>query len=226
MSKDLINLQVLRQMYTERRVRISMRSLRHLYPVILIILVLMLSIFTGCNSNDPVASNNNPPEEPTPLGSLGVFADQYGSSCNLQAPGGQVTYYVVHMGMDGATASEFKVEVPSGMTYSYNSSPFELVIGNDPTVDGVSIAYGACLASPVYVMALHFTSATPMPACTPIRIVAHPVADAIGAVDCSQNTLPVIGDVTYINSDGSCPCFQSQTPQGGEWQKIRGRFGN
>jgi len=201
-----------------------MRSLRHLYPVLFISMVFMLSIFTGCKEDvSPVQSNNNnPPEEEQlpPLGTIGVYADQNGTDCNLQDSGGLMTFYIVHKGMNGATAAQFKIETNNfNGTYLSMSSPFETVIG-DP-MNGVSIGYGACLPGPAHIMTLNFQSTTPSPACASISIVPHPDFDGIYVVDCDINLHPAQGMVSYINNDGSCPCGPVQSDGSSTWSKIR-----
>lgn len=196
-----------------------MRSLLRLSPVLVI--CLMLGVFMGCGSDsDPV--DVNPPVEPDlpSGGTFGVFADVGGSDCNLQDPGsGIVTYYIVHMNTQGATAAEFQVEM-NGFTGTMlsASSPFETVIGNPMT--GISLAYGACLPGPTVVATMRFTSTSASPACASVTVVPHPISGQIGVVDCDGNLLVGTGKTSYFNNDGSCPCSIPSTP-GTDMGKVR-----
>ncbi|MBI4720438.1 MAG: hypothetical protein HY770_04295 [Chitinivibrionia bacterium] len=196
-----------------------MRSLRHLRPVLVICTVVMLGMFAGCgNNDDPVIVN--PPAVPSG-GYFAVYADMGGSDCNLQDPGtGIVTYYVVHMGMEGATAAEFEVQF-DGFTGTMTgmTSPFQTAM-IDPQEGSFTLAYGACTPLPAHVATLRFNSTSATPACATARIVPHPVSGRIGVVDCSQNYLDATGKVSYFNNDGNCPCSVPSVP-GSDWTKIR-----
>jgi hypothetical protein len=180
----------------------------------------MLGIFMGCgNDSDPVVITPVEPALPTG-GTFGVYTDVGGTDCNLQDPGtGVVTYYIVHMGTEGATAAEFQVEF-NGFTGTMlsASSPFQTVIGDPMT--GMSLAYGACLPGPALVATVRFTSTSASPACASVTVVPHPISGQIGVVDCDGRLLVGNGKTSYFNNDGSCPCSIPSTP-GTDQGKIK-----
>jgi hypothetical protein len=201
-----------------------MSSLHRLSPVLVICMVFMLGMFVGCgNSDNPVSTN--PPEPQLPTGGyFGVYADVGGTDCNLQDPGtGIVTYYIVHMGMQGATAAEFEVQF-NGFTGTLvgATSPFQTAM-IDPQEGSFTIAYGACLPSPAHVATLRFNSTSASPACASVSIVPHPISGRIGVVDCNQNYIDATGKTSYFNNDGTCPCSVPTIP-GSDWTKIRTIF--
>lgn len=198
-----------------------MRSLLRLSPILVI--CLMLGVFMGCGSDsDPVVVDPPVVEPELPSGgTFGVFADVNGHDCNLQDPGtGIVTYYIVHTGTEGATAAEFQIEF-TGFTGTMlsASSPFPTTIG-DP-MNGMSLAYGACMPGPAHVATVRFTSTSASPACASVTVVPHPISGQIGVVDCDGNLLVGTGKVSYFNNDGNCPCSFSSTPGGGNETKIK-----
>jgi len=210
--------------FFQEEVRIKMnspKSFRKLHLIVPFCLLLVVGIVAGCGDDSPTTpTNNNQQTWDEAAGWIGVFADQNGTDCSLQDSGpGTVTYYVVQVGSQGATASEFKIET-SGFTGVYvgKTSPFPLIIGDDP-MTGISIAYGACLTGPIHILSLTYTIDGSTPPCSWIRVVPHPVSGDIGTVDCNNDLLSARGLTSYINNDGSCPCSAPATVT--TWDRVR-----
>jgi hypothetical protein len=81
-------------------------------------------------------------------GSVGIFADAGGATCDLSdATPGLYSVYVVHVNSPAATASQFSVAWDAGMNMTYLSeavTPPYIGIGNAQA--GIAIAYGSCIS--------------------------------------------------------------------------------
>jgi hypothetical protein len=166
------------------------------------------------------------PPGPSTSGQIGVFADEYGSECNLVDDGsGLMTVYVVHVNTNGASASQFAAPMPgcmTGVTRMGETSPF-LAIGDSQT--GVAIAYGACLTSPIHVLTIQYMGSGLSETCCPYPVIPHPQAlsGEIEVTDCDNNLLTAGGDVSRVNSDGSCRCGTVQVEKC-TWGRIKALY--
>lgn len=159
-------------------------------------------------------------------GSIGVFADAGGSSCNLtDAAPGLLSLYVVHVLTPGATASQFAAPMPAcmlGATYLSDSSPFSVVIGSSQT--GVAIGYGACLAAPIHCLTIQYFASGLSTACCYYSVIPDPnlPSGLIEVVDCAENLISATGGVGIINPDGTCQC--DVPTQDTTWGKVKSIF--
>ena len=139
-------------------------------------------------------------------GSLCVFGDPDGLSCSLNNAGGFVWAYVVHTNTPGASGCQFSLQViGTSLTWVGDSSPFH-TIGS--TQEGLTVDYGACLASPILVIQAGFMGTSE--SCDYIEVIEDPnaVPPGIYIKDCttpSPNLISLPRWATYINDDGSCP---------------------
>jgi hypothetical protein len=124
------------------------------------------------------------PPAPGLGGSIGLFMDPEGTNSFLLDKPGLVTYYVVHKVERGATASEFKVEAPSGWTLVSANWEFPVNIGYVET--GISIAYGRCATGNIHVGTLMYQSPGTTPAGTRFKVSAHNLYDTVQVVDCLE----------------------------------------
>jgi hypothetical protein len=141
-------------------------------------------------------------------GSIGVFSDAGATSCNFVDGGGLVQVYISHVYTDGATASQFKLAAPAGWTHLGDTWNFTTVIGT--SINGVSVAYGACFVGPIALGVVNFFGAA-APGCTMIAIVADPASPSgdIEAVDCAlpdPGKMFPTGGAGRVNSDQTCDC--------------------
>jgi|GEM_PF-2165130 len=198
----------------------SPKFFRKLHLIVPVCMIFAAALLAGCGSDSPTSTgNNNQQTWDDAAGWIGVFADQNGTDCGLQDSGtGTVTYYVVHGGSQGATAGEFKIET-SGFTgvSMGHVSPFPAVLGNDPEM-GISIAYGACYSGAIEVLSVTYATSGTTPACSSIKIVAHP-NNGLNMVDCGNNLLTPRGLTSYVNTDGSCPCAAPVVVS--QWDRVR-----
>ena len=160
------------------------------------------------------------------MGSIGLFADDLGTNCNISdtTPGTNFMHvYVVHVGTDGSTASQFKVEPTAGVAGTMNkvghSSPF-MPIGDPLT--GISIAYQNCRGGTFMILDITFMAFGTTAACEMFSIIPDPAATSgmVEITDCSNPILTLYftrGGQARVNSDGSCDCnvATKQTSWGG-----------
>ena len=146
-------------------------------------------------------------------GSVGVFADAAGLSCEFVDVGGTAFIYVIHQWTDGATASEFKIDVPGCMIHLADSSPFGLKNGDFD--NGTSISYQECLSHPIYLGYMIFTTTGTCPPCTYMSVVENPIsvpAPSPGEVyvaDCTPGDPQLLigtGGELVINPTANCEC--------------------
>lgn len=139
-------------------------------------------------------------------GYIGVYADKDAKSCEF-SPQGLVRVHVFHMGVEGAMAAQFRLNVPEHWTFLGDQWNFKTVIGTSH--EGVSIAYGTCQESPVYLGVSNFQTTGDEP-CTLIWVGPDPnaLSGQIEGVDCNRpaNKLFPAGSCAYVNANDSCRC--------------------
>lgn len=147
-------------------------------------------------------------------GGICLYSDASGSTCSFNdtAPG-IIEFYVIHTDAPGATACQFAAPVPScmiGAAYLADSYAFPVAIGNSQT--GVSIAYGACLSSPIHVMTINvFGNGLTSPDCA-YPVAPDPTQTHVIAVDCTPAGLVAAGGTAFINSSLPCDCNTTGIP--------------
>ena len=144
-------------------------------------------------------------------GSLGVFSDNMGTSCNLtDTPGGTLKqYFVVHVAHAGMTGAQFRAKMPTcmtGATYLSDTNVFSVVIGNTQT--GYAAGYGACRPAPVHVVTINVFVGGTTPACCYWIVDGDPAVPSgeIEVSDCTFTTLFATGGVGIINPTTGCNC--------------------
>jgi len=143
-------------------------------------------------------------------GSIGVFSDAAGTSCNLiDGAAGLLSFYVVHTLTPGASASQFIAPAPAcmlGASYLSDTAPFSVTIGNSQ--NGVAIGYGACLAAPIHILTINFFGGGLTTPCCYYGVFPDPLVAAgqIEVVDCAENLLFATGGEGVINPDATCQC--------------------
>jgi hypothetical protein len=140
-------------------------------------------------------------------GSIGVFSDAGGASCNFTDAGSLVQVYYYHLNAS-ATASQWKLDLGGLMwTHLGDTMNYPTVIGT--SVTGISIGYGACIAAPNALGVSNFFGSAAAP-CSMIKIIPDPasLSGEIEAVDCSVPAVKVFptGGAGIVNADGSCQC--------------------
>jgi hypothetical protein len=159
-------------------------------------------------------------------GVIMVFSDMQGVNCDLfdRAPG-LCAYYVVHVATAGATASQWAAPQPACFMATYLSDTpwWPVVIGNSQT--GISIGYGACLASPIHILTINFFCQGLTDDCCLYDVVPDPAAPQgeILVVDCGGNLTYGHGGTSVINPNGSCCCNCTPAYQS-TWGKVKSLY--
>jgi len=137
-------------------------------------------------------------------GSIAVFSDAGGSSCNFADGGSLVQVHIFHVNSPGATASEWKLDVSQvAWTHLGDTKDFDLVIGT--SITGCAVSYESCLTGSFRLMAVNFFGSN-AEACALIGIVASPGKAGVRAVDCNETSLLIPGGQGRVNPDGTCQC--------------------
>jgi len=135
-------------------------------------------------------------------GSIMVFSDLGASDCNFTVgPSGFAPLYIFHMYTAGATASEWKLNLPADWSHLGDIGDFFLTLGL--SVAGTSISYETCLSGNFKLMTVNALGAPApdgTPACTLITI------SEIQVIDCDDGRVFPTGGSGIVNSDGTCDC--------------------
>lgn len=85
-------------------------------------------------------------------GSIGIFADNAGTNCNLPGAAGFQSYYFVHVNAIGATASQWAAPAPTCMTAVRMADipVFSVNFGN--TTTGITVGYPVCKTGTFLIM--------------------------------------------------------------------------
>lgn len=164
----------------------------------LVCILPVLSLFLGCGGSDSPAAIEPPVEPPMLGGSVGVYADADGTQPHLFDTGGTVSFCVVHKVTDGATASAFKIEAPTGWTLLGAEAQFPVAIGN--VNNGIAIGYGECLSGTIHVMTVTYASpGTTVPGVT-FKVSPHAQwPENIRVVNCHDDQLEnAVGEETPV----------------------------
>jgi hypothetical protein len=159
-------------------------------------------------------------------GSVGIFADPGGTSCNLaDVAAGLASYYAVHVYHAGATASQFAAPQPAcmvGVTYLSDTAVFGVTIGSSQT--GVAIGYGTCQAAPTHVLTINYFVGGATPPCCYYPVIPDPNVPSgqIEVTDCNFLPLFATGGIGIINPDATCQC--DVPTQDSTWGKVKSLY--
>lgn len=183
---------------------------------------MVLTVLTVLTIAPPVTAN------PVGYGGFTVYPTTEGIDGTFYVSGpALVTFYVVHYsGAQPAMASQFSAPVPACLNGVWMGDlyQFDVIIGDSQT--GISIGYGVCMMSPIYLMAINvFVSATP-PDCCFYELDRDPtdphgVEGEITVVNCEQAIYHVAAGRSVINPDPQlCP-----TPvEASSWGRIKALY--
>lgn len=157
-------------------------------------------------------------------GSIGIFADPAGASCNLVDVNGLGLYYIVHVYTGGATGSEWVATKPAchtGMWLS-DQNQFSVVLGT--TQAGYSVGYGSCKIGTVHICTMQFFNSGTTGNCCLWKVLPHP-ANANGRIegsDCNFDLITPTGGAAYVNSNAGCNC--NVPTQDTTWGGVKALF--
>jgi hypothetical protein len=159
-------------------------------------------------------------------GTVGVFADQNGSVCNLSdSPAGTKDYYVVHINYLTSGGVQFLAKVPSCFTGSFNKDAFPsyaLVIGATQT--GCTVTYD-CRSTPVLLATITLNVLGTTPACCQWNVTADPVVGSgqIEVSDCDFNVWFASGYHGTFNPNSGCQCPSIPT-EDTTWGQVKALY--
>jgi len=138
-------------------------------------------------------------------GSIGVFADPAGASCNLSGAAGMLYVYFVHVNALGATASQWAAPAPTCMTATRLADlpVFAINLGN--TAAGITIGYGVCKTGSFHIITALYQTIIGPTACCRWSVVADPSLPSgkIEIPDCDFNLSYGTGGQALVGS--MCP---------------------
>lgn len=157
-------------------------------------IMLALGLFVGCSDEDPVTAL----PQMAPGGSIGVYSDIDATSSKVTDTGGVVTLYVIHEVRRGATASQFRIETPTGWTLLSAQAEFPVAIGS-VDAKGISIGYGQCMNGKIHTMTLTYQSPGNSTPGTSFKVMPHQEATSLEVVDCDyERTVEVDGEESEV----------------------------
>jgi hypothetical protein len=170
---------------------------------------LLLTVAVLCIASMAMAQAN--------VGSLGVYSDQAGTSCDITDLNLEVvTAYILHVNADEANTSQFKLQQDTAninMTFLGGQvNPSYLSLGT--LENGILITYGGCRTSfefPLTLVTLTWFGTGTTTSCAKVSIVGDPLAASgeVEVVDCSSNKIvlgPVAGSAMVHSTPGACNC--------------------
>jgi hypothetical protein len=162
-------------------------------------------------------------------GQINLFVDSLYTYCLHYEEYGSydVHVYVVHQNTPGATGCRFKLKASMSLSWFYwgETSPYA-VTGNTQT--GITVNYGACLASDILVTTVLYLKDSQSGRCATIRAVPDPAAPSgtIEVYDCSGNTLVGGSQPLVINPGGwDCWVWCSTIPvEESTWGRVKALY--
>lgn len=156
--------------------------------------------------------------------------DSDGCSVRVTAPG-LFTVYVVHINTSGATYSRFRVVSGGGFNGVYQTENVLSPTYDGDTQTGIEITYGACLASPPFVVAMiTYLFGSPPPPCSFLQVVADPEAPSGGieVKDCTP-PFPLLLEAptyapTYFNYTSACTSWCVLPVEPATWGAIKSLY--
>ena len=142
--------------------------------------------------------------------SIGLFADQSGSECNVVDSPGPVIVFMYHLWAPCATGSRFKVVQLNGANLTYLAEQFSFPLVTGTTLTGITITYPQPLSSPIYLGYIYYSGSGMSQPCGMLKVVPHPAAvpSEVLWTDCS--TPPAVrtatGGAAVVNPDETCDC--------------------
>ena len=141
-------------------------------------------------------------------GSIGIFADNQGTNCNLPFAAGIQNYYFVHVNAVGASGSQWAAPAPTCLSAVRlaDLAVFAVNLGN--TTAGITIGYGICKVGTFHIMTALYQVLAPASACCRWSVVADPSLSSgkIEIPDCLFNLTYGTGGQGILNSNPTCNC--------------------
>ena len=163
----------------------------------------------------------------TESGTIMLYADAAFTACNIVAPAGLITIYVVYEFHSGASGVRYAMSENTGGAISHiaDQNQFALVTGDSQS--GVTISFGGCFEGSIHIQNVLYSVLSNPPVCTRVEVVPDPSAPSgqVESVDCSAATRFTGGWYATFNGGGSCPCGMICCPvETGSWGRVKGLY--
>jgi hypothetical protein len=161
-------------------------------------------------------------------GSIGIFSDQTGTSCNLTATPGLVYYYFLHVNTTGAKAAAWSAPVPTCFPAVFlgylTEDPFYFCIGDPET--GITVAYHGCKTGTFLIMkALYNVLGAATDCCRwSIGPDPHVPSGTIEGADCSGNMIHPSGGYAILNATAACNCDIYVPTENTTWGQVKALY--
>jgi hypothetical protein len=157
---------------------------------------------------------------------IGLYADNLGTSCNIGESYPLTYVYVVHVSPGGATASEFMAPKPACWTGAMWMQDIEIygMPGNSQT--GKSIGYGSCVTGTIHILTIvYFAQGTAEPCCVyPVLPAPWSPGGEVLIADCDLNPVTAIGLASTVNGDSTCPCGYPVSVDETTWGSVKALY--
>lgn len=167
--------------------------------------VLLLSLAIACSlSTLPMAGQ---PAWAQGMPTVGLYTDASGTDMELivQEPFGVMPIYVVVQNAAEVSAVQFAAPVPACFTNAFyigEDVQFPLHIGDSQ--NGIAIAFGTCLSSPVHVLTINVYTTEPVTTMCYYPVLPSPMAASgmVETTDCDENFVYGIGLTSMVGTYG------------------------
>jgi hypothetical protein len=169
-------------------------------------------------------------------GAIGWYEDQVGVECNLHVPSGPEwkTYYLVHTRFSNATAVQFKIPLPTCMTWESGPSlEFNLAVGTpimiDPSIE-MKFEYVRCMEFPdaPVVIATYSGNAPTSTPCCPLAVLPGDISgykwwDCQGK-EWAEPWVWELGVTSYVNANSTCWCWDPIPVEETTWGQVKAMY--
>jgi len=138
-------------------------------------------------------------------GSIGIFADNAGASCNVSGTPGFLNVYFVHVNSLGATASQWAAPAPTCMTAIRLADIPVFAVNFGNTAAGITVGYPVCKTGTFHIMTSLYQVAVGPTQCCRWFVIADPSLESgkIEIPDCDYVMAYGTGGQALVGS--MCP---------------------
>ena len=157
-------------------------------------------------------------------GSIGIFADNAGTNCNLPGTPGIAYYYFVHVNAIGATASQWAAPAPTCMTAVRLADMPVFAVNFGNTTTGITVGYPTCQTGTFHIMTALYQVMAAGPCCR-WSVIPDPslASGKIEIPDCFYAMAYGTGGQGIVNMGPSCPC--NVPTEETTWGQVKALYG-
>ncbi len=177
------------------------------------------SIMVNSNGGAEIVYVSYVPPGSSVAGMIGVYSNAEGTSTEfVDETVGLIRVHLIHVYHGGATAAGFKLDM-GGVPWVWLGDVWSMTTTLGTSINGVSVGYGYCLASPTYLGMVNFYTVGST-ACRQLQIVPDPgaLSGNIEVVNCAFDKLAAVGGVGHVNCGVGIPVRQTT------WGQIKAMY--